>query len=147
MLKKKITVFTNDPMKPKIFLTISGEVEKFATIIPKRVSFIGVVGQKLRSEVRIIPDEKYPFRINEIISIEPSNIRNELREIKTDNGIEYVVLIENLKTDKGYYNEVLQIITDSDIRPKIRLNINGVIREKPSNGAGSKNQAANTKEQ
>ena len=132
-MKKRITIFTNDPMNPKLYLTISGKVDKFASITPKRVSFIGVVGQNLRSKVTIIPEKKYPFTIKEVVSAEASNVRNELREIKTENGIKYVVFIENIKTDKGYYNEVLEIITDSDIRPKIRLHINGIIREEISN--------------
>ena len=134
MLKKKITVLTNDKMNPKIYLTISGNVEKFVTIMPKRISLVGVEGQELQTIVKIIPEEKYPFKILDILAVEKSNISYQLKEINTSDRTEYAIEIKNLKKDKGYYNEVIELVTDSKIKPKIKLNINGLIREKPEAG-------------
>jgi len=121
-------------MNPKIYLTISGNVEKFVTIMPKRISLVGVEGQELQTIVKIIPEEKYPFKILDILAVEKSNISYQLKEINTSDRTEYAIEIKNLKKDKGYYNEVIELVTDSKIKPKIKLNINGLIREKPEAG-------------
>jgi len=121
-------------MNPKIHLTISGPVEKFVTIIPKRVRLVGVAGQELKTTVEIIPEEQYPFKIQEIRTVEDSNVSYQLKEKKNSDKIKYTIEIQNLKKDKGYYNEVIELVTDSKIKPKIRLNINGLIREKSDAG-------------
>ena len=112
-------------------MTIAGNVTKFVTIIPKRTSLVGVEGQELQATVKIIPEEKYPFKILDILSIEKSNISYQLKKINTPDKTEYEIEIKNLKKDKGYYNEVIELVTDSKIKPKIKLHINGIIREKP----------------
>ena len=81
-LKKKAIVFTNDKKNPKINLTIAGSVEKFVTITPRWVKLSGAAGQELKSDVKIIPEEKYPFKIINVSSKKGANIRVELKKIK-----------------------------------------------------------------
>lgn len=131
MLDKTISVLTNDERNREIKLTISGNILKFATIIPERVDLAGVEGEDLQTVVMIIPKKDYPFKILDILTVEKSNISYQLKEINTSDRIEYTIEIKNLKTDKGFYNEVIELITDSSVKPKIRLNINALIREKP----------------
>ena len=125
MLDKTISVLTNDERNREIKLTISGNILKFATIIPERVDLAGVEGEDLQTVVMIIPKKDYPFKILDILTVEKSNISYQLKEINTSDRIEYTIEIKNLKTDKGFYNEVIELITDSSVKPKIRLNING----------------------
>jgi len=131
LLDKTISVLTNDERNREIKLTISGNILKFATIIPERVDLAGVEGEDLQTVVMIIPKKDYPFKILDILTVEKSNISYQLKEINTSDRIEYTIEIKNLKTDKGFYNEVIELITDSSVKPKIRLNINALIREKP----------------
>jgi len=131
LLKKKITVLTNDEMNPKIHLTIAGNVTKFVTIIPERISLVGIEGQELQMTAKIIPEEEYPFKILDILAVEKSNFSYQLKKINTSDKTEYEIEFKNLKKDKGYYNEEIELVTDSKIKPKITLNINGLIREKP----------------
>lgn len=131
LLDKTISVLTNDERNREIKLTVSGNILKFATIIPERVDFAGVEGEDLQTVVMIIPKKEYPFKILDILAVEKSNISYRLKEINTSNRTEYTIEIKNLKTDKGFYNEVIELVTDSSIRPKIKLSINALIREKP----------------
>ncbi|MCP4720219.1 MAG: hypothetical protein GY860_12245 [Desulfobacteraceae bacterium] len=121
LLKKIITVLTNDGKNSKINLTISGIVEKIVTISPKRVSLVGVEGEDLQAVVKVIPDEKYSFKILDIISNEKSNINYQLTGIKKLGKLEYVIEIQNLKKNTGYYKETIVLKTDSSIKPEIKI--------------------------
>ena len=126
-LKKKITVLTNDPGNPKLFLTVSGEVEKFATIQPKKVNLIGDLGENLSKSVIITPEKRFPFSIVDIQKPDNSNI--EVKIEKTDKATgEYTLFVQNMKKDQGHYNEKIELITDSMVKPKLTISVNGLIR-------------------
>ena len=132
-MNKNITVETNDQKNPKLNLTVFGMVEKFVTIIPKNVILRGFVGDQLKTTVKIIPVEKYPFKIIESKAINGKNIRFKLEEHKLSKGMEYALTVENLKKDKGRYSDNISLKTDSEIRPLIRISVNGSIRDKQPN--------------
>ncbi len=126
-MKKRITVLTNDPGNPKFYLTISGIVEQFARILPKRVSLIGDKGQDLNETVKIIPEKKYPFTIVHIRKSESSNFDVTLQKMESsDSG--YTLFVKNLKKEKGYYNEQIELLTDSTVKPKLTIHVNGLIQ-------------------
>ena len=132
-MNKSITVETNDQKNPKLNLTVFGMVEKFVTIIPKNVILRGFVGDQLKTTVKIIPEEKYPFKIIESKAINGKNIRFKLEEHKLSKEMEYVLTVENLKKDKGRYSDNISLKTDSEIRPLIRISVNGSIRDRQPN--------------
>jgi hypothetical protein len=105
-------------------------VEKFVTIIPKNAILRGFVGDKLKTTVKIIPEEKYPFKIIESKAINGKDIRFKLEEHKLSKVIEYVLTVENLKKDKGPFYDNISLKTDSKIRPMIRIRVNGYIRDR-----------------
>lgn len=105
-------------------------VEKFAAIIPKNVILNGFVGDQIKTTVKIIPEEKYPFKIVESKAINGKNIRFKLEEHKLSKGMEYVLTVENLKKDRGSYSDNISLETDSKIRPLIRIRVNGSIRDR-----------------
>ena len=124
-------VITDDPKKTSLSLTVAGFVEKFVTIIPKRVALRGFVGEQIKATVKIMPEEKYPFKIVGVETIQAKNIDYKLEEAKRSKGIEYVVAIENLKKDKGRYYDTIILKTDSKIRPEIKIRVIGNILDKP----------------
>lgn len=111
-------------------MTVAGYIEKFATIIPHRVVLSGIAGQELKKEVRIIPEEKYPFKIVNVNPKNSSHISVELKEIKESKKVEYLLTIQNLKKEKGRYHETIKLKTDSKVKPEIHLNVYGNIRGK-----------------
>lgn len=118
---------TNDPGNPKIFLTVSGEVEKFATIQPRRVSLYGELGEDLKKSVRIIPEKRFPFSIVDVLKPDTSNF--EVTIEKTDQATgEYILFVQNTKKEKGYYNEKIELITDSKVKTKLTIHVDALIR-------------------
>ena len=117
-----------------LHLTVVGNVNKFVTIIPQRVILRGFAGDQIANKVKIIPEEKYPFKIVGDREVHKKNIRYELEEAKRSKKIEYVLTIANLKKQKGRYFDIIKLKTDSKIRPDIRIRVYGNIFDRPSGG-------------
>ncbi len=112
---------TNDPKNEKIPLTITGTVEKFAEITPKRIVLRGTEGQTVNKTLTIVPIGKYPFKIVETRAKTGKNISFKLDEIKKADKTEYLLTVENLKKDKGSYHDTIFLTTDSKVRPEIDI--------------------------
>lgn len=130
-LRKSAVVETNDPRNPAITLKISGKVARFATITPNSVQFTGPVGTEMTAVVRIVPEPQYPFAVLSIAPQKGESIRCSFQQV-TESGLPvYLVHVENLKTDKGRYYDVVLVKTDSRIRPVIKISIYGNLYERP----------------
>ena len=98
----------------------------------------GYVGQTIKAVVKIVPAKKYPFKIIGSGSINPKNIRFTFEEVKSPEGVGYILTVENLKKEPGKYYDMISLKTDSKIRPLIRINVYGEIMElRPSKKSGS----------
>ena len=111
-----------------MILTIAGSVEKFVTINPKRVRLRGIAGEQIKKKVTITPEKKYPFKIVKASAKDGKNIRFELTEEKGEKGPFYALLIENKRSEKGRYFDLITLETDSKIQPKFSIRINGDLR-------------------
>jgi len=88
--------------------------------------------------VKIVPEKKYPFKIIGSGSINPKNIRFTLEEAKPPEGVGYILIVENLKKEKGRYYDMITLKTDSNIKSLIKINVYGhIIEPKPSKKSGS----------
>jgi len=128
-VKKTAILHTNDPANPKFTLTISGHVEKFVDLNPKYVRLTGYSGAHISVPVTIVPTAKYPFKIIDVTSRNDTFIKYALTERNSGEGSGYTLLIENLKTDKGRYMDLLTLTTDSQIQPTITIRVYGNIME------------------
>ncbi|MEZ4526061.1 MAG: DUF1573 domain-containing protein [Desulfobacterales bacterium] len=128
-LSKNITVFTNDPdpARRQIGLTIQGNVKKFVTISPNRVRMTGQVGNEIKSKVSIVPQPEYPFRILEVKTEKPDNIRVELETLQKEAAMQYLLTVVNLKQSRIRYADNIILKTDSSVRPEIKINVYGDI--------------------
>ena len=123
-------VSTTDPQNPSVTLTISGMVDKFVDIKPTYVRLIGVAGQPISTLVKVIPVQKYRFKITEVNAQKGHDIEFSLSEKSFPEGDGYEILLQNRKTDPGRYHDVLSLKTDSDIQPVIKVSVYGNI-DKP----------------
>jgi len=130
-MKKKITVFSNDPKRPQLLLTVAGAVEPFADIDPERIILRGNSGQVIRQELVVTPRANYPFKVTEVSAKNGVNIQYELKEQDTPEGKSYVVTVENTKTSPGKYYDTLFLSTDSQLKTKIPVHIYGTIAAGP----------------
>jgi hypothetical protein len=106
------------------------KIERFVTLVPKRVTLRGYEGNQLVTTVKIIPEEKYPFKIVGSEALFGNNIGYKIEETKSAKKIEYLLTVENLKKDKGRYYDTISLKTDSKIRPLIKVRVNGYILDK-----------------
>ena len=128
-IRKTAVIHTNDPTNPKFTLTLFGQVEKFVDLEPSYVRLTGYTGTRISVPVTIIPAAKHPFKITDVTSRGSTFIKYTLTERKPGEGGGYTLLIENLKTDKGRYMDLLTLTTDSQIQPRIMVRVYGNIME------------------
>lgn len=105
-------------------------MERFALIEPARVILRGRADTPILRSVTIIPDEKYPFRIVEAKAKNGRNIRFSLSETTGAERPGYLLQIENVKTGKGQYYDLIALKTDSSVKPEIQIGVYGQIQDK-----------------
>ena len=127
-------MLVNDPDHSQLALTVSGYVEKFVTISPRRLRLVSSVGQRIERAVMIIPEKKYPFKILDAKARRGKDIHFKLEETNKAEGISYILKVENLKKEKGYYFDMIELKTDSKIQPRIFVRVDGnIIEKRPKN--------------
>jgi hypothetical protein len=91
----------------------------------------GNVGEPVIGTVTIFPDPKYPFKILEIKPKTGGDIRVIMEE-KTDSGTRknsYVLTVENLKKEPGRYYDIIEVKTDSPVKPEFQISVYGQIMD------------------
>ncbi len=111
-------------------MTVQGEVEKFATIEPKRVVLLGVVGENIEQTVTITPETKKPFKILKVAPMGEANIKCELKKTDVSGRTVYELKVVNTRDKPGRYHERLSLITDRSDHTPISIIVSGHIREK-----------------
>lgn len=122
-MSKSVEVVSNDPKEPVAQLMVSGNVDKFATITPRMVSLRGAAGETLRQTVAILPEAKYPFKILEARALDGKHIRLALNEATEAGKPVYALVVENLQTDAGSYNDTVVLKTDSKLQPELEVRV------------------------
>ncbi len=101
---------------------------------PKIVRLAGSVGQQIKSEVKIIPEERYPFKIIKVSAKKSTNIGLRLKEVRISKREAYLLIVENLKKMGGRYSDTIYLKTDSKIKPEIKIRVYGNILETHQKG-------------
>ena len=130
-MKKNITVETSAAKQPTVTLIVTGNVEKFADITPNKLVLRGNAGDPITGTVTLTPDPKYPFKILETKSKNGTDIQAKIEEKKDGDTVRYILTVENLKKDPGRYSDVVQLKTDSTVKPEIEVSVYGQIMETP----------------
>jgi len=112
-------------------LSISGSVDKFATIQPRQVRLRGFIGETIKTIVTIIPEEKYTFKVLKVRAKNGRDIRFQLEEENKDQGLKYALIVENQRAQKGRYFDVITLETDSQIRPTLDVRVYGDLMPRP----------------
>jgi hypothetical protein len=120
-------VYTNDPANPLIPLSMTGPVETFVDIVPSLVRLNGPLGFVLKKQVRVLPGNKYPFKIIGATAADGKNIRFDIQEATFGERKGYALNIENTKTDAGTYQDIITIKTDSDKKSQLEIRVFGSV--------------------
>jgi hypothetical protein len=127
IVRKRISVKSNDPNRTEFQLTITGNVDRLAQITPKMAFLSGRAGDAIKTEITIIPENKYPFKILGVRAEKGEHISYDLKEIKVSGVTQYLLTVVNLQKTKGRYSDVIYLETDHFSRPYIRIKISGKI--------------------
>jgi hypothetical protein len=130
-MEKSAEVLTNDPQEPVVHLMVSGPVDRFATITPRTLSLRGMSGETLRGTVSIVPEEKYPFKILGAHPLE-GKLKLQLNEAQEGGKSAYALVVENLKSDAGSYNDIVRLKTDNPLQPEMDVRVFIYLRAQPS---------------
>ena len=121
-MTKHVLVETNDPGTKKFTLTVSGTVERVATIKPQAVYMHGRPGQTLESVITITPSEKYMFSILSMTQNPNSPVRATLQAPEEENGT-WRVSIRVDSDREGNIFDNLVFKTDSAHKPQFRIRV------------------------
>jgi hypothetical protein len=124
-----VTVETSDTQMPITNLIIAGRVDTFYALSPNMVKLEGAVGKKINSTITIAADEKYPFKIIGARARMGRDIRYEFKPVKYAGGEKYLLNVENLKKQKGRYNDIIYLKTDKKQLPEIMVRVLGNITD------------------
>jgi hypothetical protein len=122
---------TNDPKEPVVHLRIVGPVDRFATITPRTLSLRGVSGETLQGSVRIVPEERYPFKVLETYALD-GKLRVQLHPDVQDGRASYALRVENLRTEAGAYQDTVRVKTDHPLQPEMDVRVYVYLRAQPS---------------
>jgi len=129
MLRKSVTVISNDPKNPRIKLTIGGMVERFVTVSPKYARLFGPAGKPIKADIALIQIKKHPFKLLGPSAQKTKNIKYSWEEMKEPDMTGYLLTIENLRNVKGRYFEMLTLKTDNKVYPEIKIRVQGNITD------------------
>ena len=124
---RAITVFTNDPVQPRIQLQLSGSVIQFARVEPRHIVLSGRRDETLQAKATITPNQKYPFHITSTHIDKPLAKMIDVQTQQRD-GI-YYITVSNRKSAPGKYRGSIIFKTDSATRPTLTLFARGHILE------------------
>lgn len=102
---------------------ISGVVEKFVTLIPRRLVLRGEAGKPISGTVKIIPEENHPFTLEETTGEVAGKLRYTVRKGDTQQAEAYLLEVENLRKEAGSYQEKIRLKTDHELRPEIEIKV------------------------
>ena len=121
--RDNIRLFTTDKIQKEITIPIWGEIKalEIASIKPRRLMLRGSAREPVKGSVNIVPKDKYPFSITQVKPRDGKNIKCDLKEVEESGKKIYVLTVENLKKEKGSYNDMISLKTDSKDQPEIRI--------------------------
>lgn len=112
---------TNDPRRPDFRLTLSGRVERFASIEPGFVYFRGEAEELEAVELEVTPNSTTGFRITRVVADKPHLFSAELIEPCRQENTPCRIRVINRKKDAGKYVGVIKVITDSRVQPSFAI--------------------------
>lgn len=127
-MRKVILVKTDDPMKRKFNLVVSGPVEKIVDIQPRSVYMDGKPGDTLSTVVTITPSDKYQFSIVGMEQKMNAGIHTTLVEPKAD-AQSWQIEINSTSDRAETLYDVLTLRTDSQYLPVMTIRVYAVFQK------------------
>ena len=126
-----IRLVTSSEVQKEIIIPVRGEIRppQVASVSPSNLTLTGSVGKPIKASVEIAPHDEYPFLIIEVAAYKGKEIKWDLQEIEKSGKKMYVLTIENMRKEKGRYNDIILVKTDSKYLPKIYITVSAHITD------------------
>ena len=134
---KRLRFSTNDPLQPELYLTLRGRVVRYVEVEPEVMIFEGRVGDRITRQVHIRSHRGHPFTITGIKGSATGDIRPDLKPVgRPGSGQGYLLSATCTKKNPGLILGFIQLTTDSEKVPLIRIPVRGRVRavEPPADG-------------
>lgn len=79
-----------------------------------------------------MPEKKYPFKIVDVKAKNGQFIKFQVDEKQGPNGIQYTLVVENLKTEEGRYFDIITLKTDSKLKSELNVRVYGNLQARKS---------------
>lgn len=126
-----IKLVTSSEVQKEIKIPVRGEIRppQVASISPSNLMLRGSAGKPIKASVEIVPNKEFPFLITEVAAYRGKEIKWDLQEVQKSGKKMYVLTVENLRKEKGAYNDIILLKTDSPYFPKIYISVSGRISD------------------
>jgi len=132
-LTKRFRVYTNDPRQSQTVLSITGKVDAYVEVLPRRVRLVGRLGEPLTEKVRIVPKKEYPFSIKKVRARNGKDIRIVLEpEAGQPAAKEYLLTVTSTRNESGSFGDYIVVQTDLKEKPTIGIPVSGHLYSKPT---------------
>lgn len=127
-ISKSVSVKTNDQARQWLRLRVSGKVEPYVTVEPRRVNLRGAAGGEVSQTVKIIKETDEPFEIREVSAVRGENIELTLEETEESGRKGYALHVKNTRKKPGRYYDSIHLETDSERMNRITISVSGIIQ-------------------
>jgi hypothetical protein len=126
-----IRLLTTNKTQKEIVIPVWGNIRppEIASVEPRYVALNGPAEGSIKGTVTIVPKENHSFSITEVKAHSGTFIKWDLKETVESGKKTYTLTVENLKKEKGVYNDTLFLKTDNPVVPQVEIRVSGRITD------------------
>ncbi len=123
-IQKTADVFSNDPVKSRVTLQISGEVRSFIEVLPSAMVFFQGMADQLKEETIELRSSPQTFHVKSVESNIDDKIGYKLETV--EDGKRYQLKVSN-KVSMGDYHGFIKVVTDHPKKPEVLIRVNASV--------------------
>ncbi len=126
-----IRLLTTNKIQQEIVIPVWGNIRapQIASVEPRYVALNGRAEGSIKGTVTIVPKGNHSFSITEVKAHSGIFIKWDLKETVESGKKTYTLTVENLKKEKGIYNDTLFLKTDNPVAPQMEIRVSGRITD------------------
>ena len=124
-----IVLKTDRKIQPAISVRVTGDIlaAKFIEIAPREINLVGLPGEQIQEQVKIVSLKKHPFKVLEVATKHGEDIKYKLEEVEEGEMPVYLLTVQSLRKEEGTFADIISLKTDSKIQPVIDIRVNGIV--------------------
>lgn len=125
-IDKKARIFTNDPVRSQVVISMKGEVWAPILVTPRYANLSGIKGDNIEKVIHLKAQKSEPLTL-EVASVTiPDKVTVELKEI--EKGMLYDLIVRNRVNTLGKYKGKVRLRSNYVERPELLISIECTVR-------------------